>query len=317
MDHIVRLERDGTTRNIVDEPEIWQAVPSPVDGSLVYRARDATGDSLVQTDAAGKHRTVLVLRSGEIDSPGWSPDGKQLTFNVISRSRAPTALSLGIYVIAAGGGTPKLIQAEGLNNWYMQTAWSPDSRRLLLYGDRLIVKDLASGTQVDVGYPGDAVWSPSSAAVYIARPGWRVPNQALVRADATTGKETPYTLGKPEQFETVNIWGLHPLKDGSFYAFLATTEKGDSPHASGVGNPRFALVHISSNGRDIQKLNDTTYEYGEALWAADDSGVLFNTYSRSNPLLWLPADGGEPTVIVEDNDTPEYGVLANAHWGPR
>src|SRR5262245_58059144 len=71
--HIVRLERDGTTRtNIINEPDIWVVDSSPVDGSLAYWAHDPTGASLVQTDAAGKHRTVLVHVPSEIDTPVWS-----------------------------------------------------------------------------------------------------------------------------------------------------------------------------------------------------------------------------------------------------
>ena len=55
------------------------------------------------------------------------------------------------------------------------------------------------------------------------------------------------------------------------------------------------------------------------MWAADNSGVLIDQYEGEpghvhTRLLWLPADGSAPTVIVEDYDSLGQHHNLSHYW---
>jgi hypothetical protein len=343
--HIVRLERDGTTRtNIVDEPRapamlILEFDISPADGSLAYIVQGANGNSLIQTDPAGKNRTVLIA-DASVNTVRWSPDGKTIAVAVYQAPGTADGMAGGVYLIPAGGGEPTLLQPNDPiadpNNpdpaarGYMPSAWSPDSQRLLLGIFSHVVdtcgsavKDLATGELIDIVAPESlaacgGTWSADGSAIYfnMMRPGYMAPVPGLWRADARTGEMTAYIAGESQQSQFTLVQGVHALKDGSVYALLATTDKlpdlADDPN---VVWPRFAPVQVSSDGATIQPLSSASYENpGDGvLWAANGSGMLLDQYdakANSFALVWAPVGGGEPVVIAND-------IGAYRHWGPQ
>jgi dipeptidyl aminopeptidase/acylaminoacyl peptidase len=341
--HIVRLERDGTTRtNIVDEPPapammILEFDISPVDGSLAYIVQGANGNSLVQTDPTGKHRTVLIA-DASVNTVRWSPDGKTIAVAVYQAPDTTEGMAGGVYLIPASGGQPTLIQANDPiadpNNpdpaarGYTPSAWSPDSQRLLLgtFSQTIdicgsAVKDLATGALVDIVPPEPlnacgGIWSADGSTIYpnMMRPGYMAPVPGLWRADARTGEMTVHIAGEPQPSQFTLVRGVHGLNDGSAYAFLATTSKlPDVAEDANVVWPRFALVHVSSDGTTIKPIGSATFENpGDAVsWAANGSGALltqFDAKANTSSLVWLPTDGGEAVVIAND-------IGANGHWG--
>jgi hypothetical protein len=124
---------------------------------------------------------------------------------------------------------------------------------------------------------------------------------------------SPYIVGEPEKGKFTLVRGLHPLKDGSTYAFLATTDKLPDP---GVDDnavwPQFTLNHISVDREHAQQLGDLALENpgDNVWWAADGSGAVIE---QDNPqgatLLWLPANSAEPTTINKGLGTGGVG------WG--
>jgi hypothetical protein len=342
--HIVRLERDGKTRTqLLDEAPskdfltITEFDVSPADGSLVFIIQGQNGNSLIKTGPAGQDRTVL-LGDVSVNTPRWSPDGKTIAVAIFQSPEATGGLAGGVYLIPADGGAPELLQANDTVDdpanpspearGFAPKAWSPDGRQLLLGTFSMAVelcgtavKDLASGTLVDVIAPEGlaacegGVWSADGSTVYIGmtRPGYMAPVPGLWRAAATTGDAQPYIVGESEQGTFTLVRGVHPLKDGSVYALLATTDKLPDPGVDdNVVWPQFTLSQISADGAKIEQLSDATYENpGENIWwAADGSGAVIEQYDpQGATLLWLAVGGAEPVMIAE-------GVSASImRWG--
>jgi hypothetical protein len=93
------------------------------------------------------------------------------------------------------------------------------------------------------------------------------------------------------------------LKDGSTYAFLATTDKLPDPGVDdSVAWPKFTLNHISVDREHAEQLGDATFENpgDNVLWAADGSGAVIEQYDpQGATLFWVPADGAEPVALAE------------------
>jgi Tol biopolymer transport system component len=269
----------------------------------------------------------VLLADVSVNTPRWSPDGKSIAVAVFQAPEATGALAGGVYLIPADGGKPELLQANDKvadpanpspeARGFAPKAWSPDGRQLLLGTFSMAVeicgtavKDLASGTLVDVIAPEGlaacegGAWSPDGTTIYIGmhRPGYLAPVPGLWRADARTGEAQPYIVGEPEQGTFTLVRGVHPLKDGSVYAFLGTTDKLPDPGVDDVAWPQFTLSRVSADGAQVEKLNDATYENpgDNVRWAADGSGAVIEQYNpQGATLLWLPADGAEPVTISE------------------
>jgi Tol biopolymer transport system component len=346
--HIMRLERDGTTHTaLLDEAPakdiltITEFDVSPADGSLAYIVQSQNGNSLIKTDPAGKRRTVL-LADASVNTPRWSPDGKMIAVGIFQAPDATSGLAGGVYVIPAGGGEPKLLQANDQikdqsnpspdARGFAPKTWSPDGTRLMLGTFSLsveicgtAVKDLATGALIDLVAPerlaacGAGAWSPDSTAIYIGmtRPGYLAPVPGLWRADAATGKTAPFIAGEPEKGIFRLVRGVQPLGDGSAYAFVATTDKlpdpGEDPNAAW---PQFVLARVSSDGATIEQLNEAVYENpgDNSLWARDASGALVEQYdAQANTLsvVWAPAEVGPSATIANDLN------IGNLRWGPR
>jgi hypothetical protein len=342
--HIVRLERDGKTRTpLLDEAPakdiltITEFDVSPADGSLVYIVQSQNGNSLIKTGPDGQDRTVL-LADVSVNTPRWSPDGKTIAVAVFQAPEATGSLAGGVYLIPADSGEPQLLQANDTiadpanpspdARGFAPKAWSPDGQQLLLGTFSLVVdigglavKDLATGALMEMAAPDGLVpsepivWSPDGAKIYIGmhRPGYLAPVPGLWSADAATGKVQPYIVGEPEQGKFTLVRGVHPLKDGSTYAFLATTDKLPDPGVDdSVVWPRFTLNHILVDREHAEPLGDAPLQNpgDSVLWAADGSGAVIEQFNPEGiTLLWLPADGAELVPLAENLST------SGVRWG--
>jgi hypothetical protein len=281
--------------------------------------------SPINTGPDGQDRKVL-LADASVSAPLWSPDGQTIAIAIYQAPEATSGLAGGVYLISADGGAPKLLQANDRiadpanpspeARGFAPKAWSPDGRQLLLGTFSLAVelcgtavKDVASDRLIEIAAPKGlaacegGVWSADGSAIYIGmtRPGYMAPVPGLWRADATTGAVSPYIVGEPEKGKFTLVRGVHPLKDGSIYAFLATTDKLPDP---GVDDnavwPPFTLDHISVDPEHAQQLGDVALENpGDSVWwAVDGSGVVVEQDNpQGSTLLWLSADSAEPVMI--------------------
>jgi len=259
---------------------------------------------LVQADNDGKHRRVL-LSGASVSNPLWSPDGKQIAVQIYGAPDAKAGLAGGTYLIPAGGGGPKLLLANDVVKdpanpdpkamGYNPVAWSPDDTRLLLNACSqsidlcgAVVKNLASGKLVPLRAlermttVSSGGWSADGTPIYVTmyQPGYMAPILGLWRADPATGELTSYIPPSPAEGKFTLVAGVHPGRDGSISALLATTDKIPEVGGDNVVWPKFGLYRVSADGKQTQQLGAPNNENpGDVvLWAKDDSGVVIDAH---------------------------------------
>ena len=234
-------------------------ITKPAPASLVPY-RDYLGSNLEILDVASGNATVVHQYRGSFQAPNWTPDGKALIYVQEGRlyrfdlaSRSADAINTGfatrnnndhvlsfdgrmlaisnhlpedsgsasiVYTVAATGGTPKRITAQGPS--YLH-GWSPDGRWLVYVGERNDEFDIyrmsadGSGTETRLtsapGLDDGPEYTPDGRYIYFnsVRSGrmqiWRM------RPDGSA----------PEQIthDTFNNWFPHISPDGKWVVFIS------------------------------------------------------------------------------------------------
>lgn len=86
---------------------------------------------IVQANNAdkGQNLTRVTTNENADTSPRWSPDGKQLTYNTVTDKEAMWYATQKLAVIAAGGGTPRLL-GEELDRNISMPRFAPDGKSI-------------------------------------------------------------------------------------------------------------------------------------------------------------------------------------------
>jgi dipeptidyl aminopeptidase/acylaminoacyl peptidase len=87
---------------------------------------DRYDPDLVIVEVASKAQKKLVTGLVGLSSPRWAPDGQKLAF--LANAGTGTAAHLQVYMVALGGGQPKLL--SNAPRPVQQLAWSPDSKTI-------------------------------------------------------------------------------------------------------------------------------------------------------------------------------------------
>lgn len=321
---IVRLERDARTITQITSEQAGQADMlavidfdvSPVDGSLVYVVQGRVGNMLVRSDAQGQQRAVL-LPNAPVMRPRWSPDGTQIAIQVSPPLENTVGPLGGVYLIAADGGEPQLLQPNDRTDpvlpsaearGYGPHAWSPDGKRLLLSAVGLraeicnaAVKDLESGALIPIQAPpgltsgcASGQWSTDGRTIYIgmARPGPQPPVPGLWQADPRTGAISPFIQGQPASGSYTLVSSPRPVAADTIYAFVAAVETLPEPY-SGV-TTQYQLYEVGqTEQRELR--GEQFVVIGQALWAPDHSGSVVDMpdpEARDVITAWIPVAGG-------------------------
>lgn len=141
-------------------------------------------DALVVMHADGSHRRVVFAGGDRLSSssPSWAPDGRTIAFE--HTDIGGTGADPDIYVVPAGGGTPRLVTDVGSQE---HPDWSPDGRLIAYtYGQELSPDDIrvvrpdrtgdapvTNDVSIGDGWPA---WAPSGRRLAISRQGklWTV-----------------------------------------------------------------------------------------------------------------------------------------------
>lgn len=338
-DQIVRVERDGKTQTpITKEPiqgfmtSIVELAVSPVDSALAYVIQTNPGMALIVTDADGGKRTVLFQnRYTYVDTPLWSPDGKTLAVAMNQES----STNGGIYLLPAGGGEPKLLQANGTAPipptatidpqafGYRPLAFSPDGTKLLAARDSLQVEQcglavisVADGALTTFASPDPALgpicrpatWSTDSRAVYTTftlKDDNYNESAGLWQVDATTGKATPVV---PRMVDKQLVVASSPvsLRAGEISAFIAQTAALPSLGNQLVPPLLYQMARIEAgSGTWVVMRKETYTDVDSVTWAPDGSGALLQV--SNNTLIWLPSDGSAAQIIGENLNASSWG----------
>jgi dipeptidyl aminopeptidase/acylaminoacyl peptidase len=167
----------GTPRTLVqstrsDAGPAW----SPVGQTLAYVAKRPDGDEVrVRSGSLQSETRLLTPRDFPEPRPhgfaalAFSPDGQRLALTAYA---AAPAISSGVWVIPATGGTPRRVSQPDV--LAVRGTWAPDGRTLAILqgkaGAELWVTDIGESSARQVPIPADLVpdsieWSPNANVI--------------------------------------------------------------------------------------------------------------------------------------------------------
>jgi len=176
-------------RRLTDDPSVETDPRWSPDGTRVAFVSDRSGTRqiwLIDTKS-GALRCVTRAAGGGVTSPAWSPDGRRIAFR---------ALDAGVFVVDAdaseAAGEP-LLDAAGHPLDFFPADWSADGRRLVGFGQRLVLYSFEERSLREYDLPARAAaWLPDGRILV----GYDTELRAVDPADgssrpvATTGRRT-------------------------------------------------------------------------------------------------------------------------------
>jgi Tol biopolymer transport system component len=198
---------------------------SPDGRRLAFQSDRAGGMDIWVSDANGQN-PVQLTAMGTAGAPRWSPNGKEIVFDVgLGRDwREPRA----VFVVSADGGAPKPLVQDSFSN--SVPSWSRDGNWIYFAsnrsGDWQVWKVLSTGSApVQVTKQGGfaAQESEDSDYIYYAKHNYERPD--IWRVPVAGGNETPVFPGiRPLDWAAWTV-----LKNGIFFA---ESDQNSSPALS-------------------------------------------------------------------------------------
>jgi Tol biopolymer transport system component len=269
----------------------------------VFRSHRDGGGIYTVSVFGGQERRL----AGEAWRPRFSPDGTHIAYQGISRRTGGD-----LYVIASGGGQPRLVSTGPEVDKPQTPVWMPDGRHLLFAGTRGVERDWwvispSGGTPVSTGLRAALERQRVSLSVAMEPAGWR-------------GDRLVFALGRES---TQNLWEAQ-FSPGSWrvtgsprqITFGAALES--HPQVSAAGDIVFTsevrrtslwlFPGLNTDGRSsdapAELTRDASLIPGGPLYVprfSASEGFLAYTSARSgNADVWLKrlSDGSESPVAA-------------------
>ena len=184
----------GRTSTLLAQPGMNACGAVSPDGRKLAAIVDKDGHPELYVFGVGSSsgKRLTQNRSAE-SSPTWSPDSGQIAYASDETKARPQ-----IYIISAGGGTPRKLTTESFSRYCTSPAWSPDGKKLAFVAHiggnfEICMYDFGS-RQVyqltnDPSNDEHPSWARDSRHLAFSRGGFG--GTRLMLLDSETGKVTP------------------------------------------------------------------------------------------------------------------------------
>ena len=274
---------------VVAKPDTDASTQTRNTGRLIAFVRPLAqypDEDLFLVNQSGQRVRRLTRLAKEINDPAWSPDGRQLAFEISDDRRDGG----GLWVMKADGSGARRVAQVG-----QEVTWSPNAKRIaLVQYDRFDVPSVFTANADGlarrqlVADATDPAWSPDGRWI------------AFLRDFASTGVAendifvTPVQGGRPRRLtHTPNLDEGRPAwsPDGRQLLYAATRGYGD-----------FALHVMKADGTD-RRLLMHGFHFWHPAWSPDGQKIVFS----SAPHLYVAnADGSGKRRLVRNGFDPAW-----------
>ena len=201
---------------------------------------------------------------------GLSPDGKWLAISD-STEKGPSF----IYVLPAGGGTPRKITSTGPSYWH---GWSPDGRSLAFCGERKGEFDVYT-----IGVEGGAETRLTTAPGLDDGPDYSPDGKYIYFNSVRTGHMQIWRMrpdGSDQEqvtFDEANNWFAHPSPDGRWIVYLSFPS-AVTGHPANKDVTLRLMPAAGGPSQDLAKLFGGQGTINVPSWSPDSKSIAFVSY---------------------------------------
>jgi hypothetical protein len=332
---IYRIEADGVARTQItyevpfrnDVLAVTEFAVSPADSTLVYVVQRAGPSALVRSGPSGEDPAPLFDSDTVLPSqPLFTPDGQSVAVRLTGAEGNPEFQN-GVYLIPVAGGEPQLLvpdeaapadQSQAFG--HQPLAFSPDGARLLTNRYSLTVEQcdlgvvtVADGKAIAIQAPpapegerattcDGGAWAPDGSAIYFTSSVIGAPAgaPAIWKASPESGESFPITP-QPGQAPFTLYTAPAVAPDGSLLAFTAQADALPRGFEEQQPTLAYSMARVNAADGTLAELRPAVAEMPQLVqWDPAGRGAVALLFPEvGDPgLFWLPADGGEATLLL-------------------